>query len=70
MNITKSQWCCLYSRAIGKLDRKMVEAGGATSGQLNELLVAEQDWNRAAIFTDTKDIISAKNCEILQDELE
>ena len=48
----------------------MVEAGGATSAQLNELLVAEQDWNRAAIFSDTKDIISAKNCEILQDELE
>lgn len=48
----------------------MVEAGGATSAQLNTLLEGEQDWARAAIFTDTKDIIAARNCNILPDELE
>ena len=48
----------------------MVDAGGAGSAQLNSLLQAEQDWNRAAIFTDTKEIIANRDCQILPDELE
>ena len=48
----------------------MVEAGGASSAQLTSLLQAEQDWARAAIFTDTKDVIANRDCNILPDELE
>ena len=48
----------------------MVEAGNPGNAQLNSLLEGEQDWNRAAIFTDTKDIIASRNCNILPDELE
>ena len=49
----------------------MVEAGGAAgSEQLTGLLNAEQDWARAAIFTDTKQMIANRGCNILPDELE
>jgi hypothetical protein len=48
----------------------MVEAGGANSGQLAELLRAEGDWHRAAIFTDTKQVIASRDCNLLPDELE
>jgi hypothetical protein len=48
----------------------MVEASAGSSAQLTELLTSEVDWNRAAIFTDTKEMIASKNCNILPDELE
>ena len=48
----------------------MVEAGSASSAQLNDLLAAERDWARAAIFTDTKEILASRDCNILPDELE
>lgn len=48
----------------------MVEAGSPSSQQLTTLLQGEQDWARAAIFTDTKDIIANRDCNILPDELE
>ncbi len=46
----------------------MVEAD--KSSQLNELLEGEKDWSRAAIFTDTKQIIANRNCNVLADEIE
>ena len=48
----------------------MVEANSGSSQQLTSLLEAEQDWSRAAIFSDTKEIIASRNCQILPDELE
>jgi len=45
----------------------MVEAGNAG---LNALLAGERDWARAAIFTDKKQIIASRECNILADELE
>ena len=48
----------------------MVEAQGAGSGQLNELLAQERDWARAAIFTDTKQVIASRDCNLLPDEIE
>ena len=48
----------------------MVEASSGSSQQLTSLLEAEQDWARAAIFTDTKDMVAVRNCNILPDELE
>ena len=48
----------------------MVEPSSGSSQQLTSLLEAEQDWSRAAIFTDTKEMIATRNCNILPDELE
>ena len=46
----------------------MVEAD--KSSQLSELLEAEKDWSRAAIFTDSKQVIANRNCNVLEDEIE
>ena len=39
----------------------MVEASGA---DLQAKLQAEGDWHRAAIFTDTEEVVSKNNCEV------
>ena len=45
----------------------MVEAG---SSALNDLLTTQGDWARASIFTDTKQVIASRDCNLLEDEIE
>ena len=44
----------------------MVEANNS----LADLLAAEKDWSRAAIFTDKKQMVANRDCNVLADEIE
>ena len=48
----------------------MVDANGQTAADILAKLQKEEDWHKAAIFTDTKEMIAENQCSVLPDEVE